>query len=82
MRLQFAWNTVNWQVVVHEMEVASLDLIKQFVTSLTNESVIVLSLDVDDELFVAHFGTLGQSHHSLKSNGSLECYRMRDILRD
>ena len=70
--LQLAWNTVHGQVLVHQVEVASLDLFEHLVTEITDKAVVVLALDVDNEFFVAGLSALGQSHHFLKTNVSLE----------
>lgn len=70
--LELAWNTIDRQVVVHQVEVASLDLVEQLVAGLANESIIVLAFNVDHELLVASLSALGEGHHSLESNGSLE----------
>lgn len=59
MSLELAWDSVNGQVVVHEVEVAGLDLIEQLVTHLADESIVVLSLHVHDEFFVSGLSTLG-----------------------
>ena len=72
MLLQFTWDAVDGQVLVVEMEVAGLDLLEHLVAKLTNEAVIVLALDMDNEFLVAGLSALGQSHHFLKANVSLE----------
>lgn len=70
--LELASDSINWQVVVHEVEIACLDLVEKLVTHLTDESVVVFSFHVHDELLVAGLSTLGQSHDSLESDRSLE----------
>ena len=57
MALQFSWHAEHWQVLVHQMEVASLDLFEHIITHFANEPIIVLSSDVNYEFFVACFST-------------------------
>lgn len=72
MLLQFAWDAVNGQVLVVKMEVAGLNLLEHLIAKVTNKAVIVLALDMDNKFFVASLSALGQSHHFLKANVSLE----------
>lgn len=68
MGLNLAWDTVDGEVLVHEMEETGLDLFEHIVALLADEAVIVFASDVDDELLVVGFGTLGESHHLLKAD--------------
>ena len=74
MPFQLSWYTVDGKVFVHQMEVAGLELFEQVVAELADESVIVLTLDVNNKLFVASLCTLRERHYSLESNGPLEDY--------
>ena len=51
--LEFAWNAIDGQVFIHQVEVAGLDLLKHVVTQLANEPIVVLAADVNDEFFVS-----------------------------
>ena len=72
MLFKLTWHTINWQVLVVKMEVASLDLLEHLVAKVANEAVIVFTLDMNDKLFVASLSALRQSHHLLQANVSLE----------
>ena len=54
--LQLGWHSVDRQVLVHQIEEARLQLLKQFFTHLADESVVVLVLHVHNELHVVCLG--------------------------
>ena len=58
MLLKLAWDAIDWEVIVHEVEEASLDLIEQLVSLLANEPIVVLALHVHHEFLVARLSAL------------------------
>lgn len=57
--LEIAWTLVDWEISISDLEVHSLDLFKQLISLFTQESIVVLVLNMHDELLVALFCTLG-----------------------
>ncbi len=78
--LEFVRNAKDGQILVLQEEEAGLDLLEHFFAKLANESVIILALNVNHELFVARLCALRQGHHFLKSNRSLENYKNGEIV--
>ena len=72
MLLQFTRHAKYGQVLVHEMEIAGLDLFEHIISHLTNETIVIFTFDVDHELFIPLLSALRQGHNLLESNGSLE----------
>ena len=72
--LQFTGYTIDGKVVVHQMEVAGLDLLEHVVTKLADEAVVVFTFHMHDKFFVTGLSALGEGHHFLKSDRSLESY--------
>ena len=70
--LQFTGYTIDGKVVVHQMEVAGLNLFEHVIPHLTYEPIIIFTLHVDHELFVSLLSALRQGHDLLESNRSLE----------
>jgi hypothetical protein len=58
MLLKFAGDAIHRQVLVVQMEVASLDLFEHLVAKVANEAVIVLALDMDNEFLVSSLSAL------------------------
>lgn len=51
--LDLAWDHVDGQVGIHHVEVASLDVLKELISRVTSESVVILIFDVHNEFEVA-----------------------------
>jgi hypothetical protein len=69
---QLRWHSIDGQILVHQVEKARLQLLKEFLTLLADESIIVLVLHMHDELHIALFGALRQGFHLGELDASLE----------
>lgn len=56
--LEFVWNAINGQILVLKEEEAGFDLLKHLLAKLANESVIIIALNVNHELFVTRLCAL------------------------
>jgi len=66
--------------LVHELEVASLDLLEELISQIADKSVIILRGDMHNEFVVAIFATLRQGFHVLDLDSSLELYSYQIIV--
>jgi hypothetical protein len=69
---ELAVNPKDWQVLTSCEVVYLLEALKELITHLTDESVVVLVFDVHNELPVILGGRLGHTSNALDLNDTLE----------
>lgn len=69
---KLAWHAIDRQVGIHKMKVASLELLKKLITSVTDKPIVIFILNMHNEFQIATLRALRECLHLWDLNAALK----------